>query len=341
MDFSPLEFDMDMDDAQPEFETYFGEQASFSQEESPTKRPFLGIFGEDHEDSEQNWMLRDQDYPTPQSPQAASSPPMDIPISPLAREAVHHQVRSHLFFLLRTFLGSWRPDTAVIVYPQEEGSMSAALMHDSSSTVSPWVDDASVATQWCAGQWSGFVGGMAYEPQPDTDTWNPPPPPTTKAWLPHDTHAATVAAAPVSDAVMPVGPVSIPVSPSKRRKEPPASPQLKAVPIDVKFTKTKSGERKRRPNKNIIPYEAMIAKLRALPEQPDTQILGKSFLRDELRSLLKKHGISYHKPGPANLMKSKEEMAQDLLDLLANGAIITDTNPQSSPASDSLAVSLA
>ena len=32
--------------------------------------------------------------------------------------------------------------------------------------------------------------------------------------------------------------------------------------------------------------------------------------RDELRNLLKRNGVSYHKPGRENLMKSKMEMAQ-------------------------------
>ena len=39
----------------------------------------------------------------------------------------------------------------------------------------------------------------------------------------------------------------------------------------------------------------------------------------KLRSLLKRNGISYHKPGRANLMKSKIEMAADLMELMEKG----------------------
>ena len=50
-------------------------------------------------------------------------------------------------------------------------------------------------------------------------------------------------------------------------------------------------------------------------------MLVSNFLRDELRSLLKQNGVSYHKPGKQNLMKSKMEMAEDLRSLMtsANG----------------------
>ena len=41
--------------------------------------------------------------------------------------------------------------------------------------------------------------------------------------------------------------------------------------------------------------------------------LAQAFLRDDLRALLKANGISYHKQGRENLMKSKQEMANDLL----------------------------
>ena len=60
----------------------------------------------------------------------------------------------------------------------------------------------------------------------------------------------------------------------------------------------------------------MLAKL---PANPDAQGLLSLFLRDELRSLLKRNGISYHKPGRANLMKSKIEMAADLMELMEKG----------------------
>ena len=65
-----------------------------------------------------------------------------------------------------------------------------------------------------------------------------------------------------------------------------------------------------------ISYGEMLAKL---PANPDAQGLLSIFLRDELRSLLKRNGISYHKPGRANLMKSKIEMAADLMELMEKG----------------------
>ena len=49
------------------------------------------------------------------------------------------------------------------------------------------------------------------------------------------------------------------------------------------------------------------------------QSLCKEFLRDELRVLLKASKVSYHKLGPANSMKSKKEMAEDLLQLIRSG----------------------
>ena len=58
---------------------------------------------------------------------------------------------------------------------------------------------------------------------------------------------------------------------------------------------------------NAISYKSLLAKLPPLEEvTPD--VLVSNFLRDELRSLLKRNGVSYHKPGKDNLMKSKMEM---------------------------------
>ena len=70
------------------------------------------------------------------------------------------------------------------------------------------------------------------------------------------------------------------------------------------------------PKGDIISYAAMLQKM---PADPDEKNLLSVYLRDELRSLLKRNGISYHKPGRANLMKSKIEMAADLIELLAKG----------------------
>jgi hypothetical protein len=70
------------------------------------------------------------------------------------------------------------------------------------------------------------------------------------------------------------------------------------------------------PKSDSISYAAMLLKM---PAEPDETNLLSVYLRDELRSLLKRNGISYHKPGRANLMKSKIEMAADLIALLAKG----------------------
>ena len=51
------------------------------------------------------------------------------------------------------------------------------------------------------------------------------------------------------------------------------------------------------------------------------------FLRDELRSLLKANRVSYHKGGPQNLMKSKAEMAADLLQLIIDGKLQENPPP--------------
>ena len=66
-----------------------------------------------------------------------------------------------------------------------------------------------------------------------------------------------------------------------------------------------------------MPYAELYA--RAIQGNPTVQILCKEFLRDELRVLLKASGVSYHKLGPANLMKSKKEMAEGLLQLIHSG----------------------
>lgn len=51
------------------------------------------------------------------------------------------------------------------------------------------------------------------------------------------------------------------------------------------------------------------------------------FLRDELRSLLKANRVSYHKGGPQNLMKSKAEMAADLMQLIQEGKLQENPPP--------------
>ena len=62
--------------------------------------------------------------------------------------------------------------------------------------------------------------------------------------------------------------------------------------------------------------------MRKLPAEPDAIDIGNALLRDELKFLLKQHGISYHKKGDPekNSMKSKGEMASDLERALAKKA---------------------
>jgi hypothetical protein len=104
---------------------------------------------------------------------------------------------------------------------------------------------------------------------------------------------------------------------------------LFSQPNTIKRHKASPSCGRRRDEKSRIPrvkppglsYPEIVAKLRDLPAQQDVQSLATSFLRDELRQLLKKNGVSYHKPGPANLMKTKNEMTADLLNLLEDGLL--------------------
>ena len=59
--------------------------------------------------------------------------------------------------------------------------------------------------------------------------------------------------------------------------------------------------------------------------QPATEAgLISEFLRDELRALLKYNHVSYHKVGPQNLMKSKVEMATDLMELIDGEKMLSE-----------------
>lgn len=96
-------------------------------------------------------------------------------------------------------------------------------------------------------------------------------------------------------------------------------PTTSKAPRSPKVRKEGSSPRARgasTPKGDSLSYEAMLKKM---PPQPDEKSLLSIYLRDELRSLLKRNGISYHKPGRANLMKSKSEMAADLISLLSKG----------------------
>ena len=69
-----------------------------------------------------------------------------------------------------------------------------------------------------------------------------------------------------------------------------------------------------------LPYDLIYNKL---PKDADAPEMVSMFLRDELRSLLKRNGVSYHRPGPKNMMKSKTEMATDLIRLRETGELRT------------------
>ena len=79
------------------------------------------------------------------------------------------------------------------------------------------------------------------------------------------------------------------------------------------------------PKGDSISYAAMLQKM---PAVPDEKKLLSVYLRNELRSLLKRNGISYHKPGRANLVKTKIEMVADLIELLAKGMKTPDEMKQ-------------
>lgn len=64
-----------------------------------------------------------------------------------------------------------------------------------------------------------------------------------------------------------------------------------------------------------LPYDELWEKLPKGPALDEAELVS-VFLRDELRSLLKRNGVSYHRPGPKNMMKSKTEMAEDLIGLM-------------------------
>ena len=61
-----------------------------------------------------------------------------------------------------------------------------------------------------------------------------------------------------------------------------------------------------------LPYRELFRKLPKGAGLIEGELVS-LFLRDELRSLLKRNGVSYHRPGPKNMMKSKTEMAEDLM----------------------------
>lgn len=71
-----------------------------------------------------------------------------------------------------------------------------------------------------------------------------------------------------------------------------------------------------------LPYDQLWEKLPKGPSLDAAELVA-VFLRDELRSLLKRNGVSYHRPGPKNMMKSKTEMADDLIGLMQKNELRT------------------
>jgi hypothetical protein len=116
------------------------------------------------------------------------------------------------------------------------------------------------------------------------------------------------------EAPLPVPPVIArtlkPGIPKPSNFKPPRSPKSRKEGGSPRVRATSSSKG------DSISYAAMLDKM---PAAPDEKNLLDVYLRDELRSLLKRNGISYHKPGRANLMKSKNEMAADLILLLGKG----------------------
>lgn len=74
----------------------------------------------------------------------------------------------------------------------------------------------------------------------------------------------------------------------------------------------------RKQSRTSTPYSQLYKRV---PANATEQILRGEFTRDELRSLLKANRISYHKVGPQNLMKSKAEMAANLVELIRTGKL--------------------
>ena len=63
-------------------------------------------------------------------------------------------------------------------------------------------------------------------------------------------------------------------------------------------------------------YQDLLRKLRS-GGGVDAPSCAAMFTRNELRFLLKRNGVSYHKPGKSNMMKTKLDMATDLVVRLA------------------------
>lgn len=202
----------------------------------------------------------------------------------------------------------------------------------------PWIDS-DMAYPWPAAQDAVAADANSIVTHQDDASWQPYPRPPkasrTGAFedlkLQNSWRAGLVDSA--SDLVLPTGsgrtaPLSLDGLEAPRPVPPVLARTLKAgipkptnskPPRSPKSRKEGGSPRVRAassPKGDTISYAAMLEKM---PPEPDEKNLLSVYLRDELRSLLKRNGISYHKPGRANLMKSKIEMAADLISLLAKG----------------------
>lgn len=218
----------------------------------------------------------------------------------------------------------------------------ADLAHkpDTADTALPWIDS-DMAYPWPAGQDAITTDATSISHQDDA-AWQPaqtfPRPPkasrtgafedlkSTSSWRALPLEGAGDLGLPTSSGrtatVMSLeGLDPRPVPPVLDRSLKVGIPKLmhSKVPGSPKARKDGGSPRARatsNPKGDSISYAAMLDKM---PVDPDEKNLLSVYLRDELRSLLKRNGISYHKPGRANLMKSKIEMAADLIELLAKG----------------------
>ena len=80
---------------------------------------------------------------------------------------------------------------------------------------------------------------------------------------------------------------------------------------------TNPGRTQRAPAAPPLCYSDLLRKLGSAGAGVDAPSCAAMFTRNELRFLLKRNGVSYHKPGKSNMMKTKLDMATDLVVRLA------------------------
>ena len=102
-----------------------------------------------------------------------------------------------------------------------------------------------------------------------------------------------------AEAEMDAGPGALtqwPTAPASRQRAPSSPPGAAAPPLC---------------------YSDLLRKLGSAGAGVDAPSCAAMFTRNELRFLLKRNGVSYHKPGKSNMMKTKLDMATDLVVRLA------------------------